>query len=157
MGKNAGGNKQKSKKNNGPRKISVPISMITPNGTSTFLAQVTKSLGNYRILVETQQTKNEYNALIPGSFRNKIWINTNDYVLIQVSTELGGNNCFVIHKYESDELAALSNLGLFITKTILSDFNDNIIFGDIKDDKKNISIIENEILCETIDFDISDI
>ena len=46
---------------------------------------------------------------------------------------------------------------LDVISTILSDFNDNIIFGDIKDDKKNISIIENEILCETIDFDISDI
>jgi initiation factor 1A len=117
MGKNLhGGNKQKSKKNSAPRQKSVPINEITPDNKNKFVAKVTKTLGSYRVDVEAYPTNDGYNALIPGSFRNRIWINTNDYVLIEISTELTGNNCYIVHKYDSNEIDELVALGHFSIK-----------------------------------------
>jgi initiation factor 1A len=118
MGKNTlGGNKQKSKKNRAPRQKSVPINEITPDNKTKFVAQVTKTLGSYRVDVEAYPTNDSYNALIPGSFRNRIWINTGDYVLIEVSADIGGNNCFIIHKYDGNEIDELIELGHFAIKS----------------------------------------
>ena len=118
MGKNTlGGNKQKSKKNHAPRQKSVPINEITPDNKTKFVAHVVKTLGSYRVDVEALPTNDSFNALIPGSFRNRIWINTGDYVLIEVSAEIGGNNCFIIHKYDSNELDELIELGHLTIKS----------------------------------------
>jgi initiation factor 1A len=125
MGKNlTGGNKQKSKKNSAPKQRSVPINEITPDNKNKFIAKVTKTLGSYRVDVQAYPTNDPYNALIPGSFRNRIWINTDDYVLIEVSTELSGCDCFIVHKYDSNELDELIALGQFAMK----EKEDNDIF-----------------------------
>jgi initiation factor 1A len=114
MGKNTlGGNKQKSKKNHIIRPKSVPINEITPDNKNKFIAKVSKTLGSCRLLVTLYPTNDEYNALIPGSFKNKVWINLNDYVMVEIATELTGTNCYIIHKYESSELTELNSLGLF--------------------------------------------
>jgi len=117
MGKNlTGGNKQKGKKNHIPKQRSVPINEITPDNKKRFVAHVIKNLGSYRVDVEVYPTKDSQNALIPGSFRNRIWINTGDYVLIEVSTELSGNNCYVVHKYDANEINELVALGCLVIK-----------------------------------------
>ena len=126
MGKNIiGGNKQKSKKNTKIRNKSVPINEIIPDNKTKFVARVIKSLGSYRVSVEAFPANDLYNALIPGSFRNKIWINTDDYVLIEISTELTGNNCFIVHKYESNEVDELISLGHLTIN--LKNNDDNIV------------------------------
>ena len=130
MGKNLlGGNKQKSKKNHMGRNKSVPINEITPNGKNKFIAKVVKTLGSYRVDVQVYPTNDNHNALIPGSFRNRIWINTDDYVLIEISEEISGNNCYIVHKYETSELAELVSLGMLSMET--KDDDGGIIhFGD---------------------------
>lgn len=133
MGKNLiGGNKQKSKKNHVPRQKSVPINEITPDSKTKFIAKVTKTLGSFRVNVEAYPTNDIYNALIPGSFRNRIWINTDDFVLIEVSSDIGGNNCFIIHKYDTNELEELVALGHYAIKT-KNNIEDDIVFGDDDD------------------------
>ena len=127
MGKNLGGKKQKSKKNGPIKQYSVPINDIKPDNIDKFIATVTKNLGSYRLNVKTCTTLKDYNALIPGSFRNKIWINTNDYVLIEIS-ELSGCNCHVMHKYDSSELSELERLGLFKITAPIDQDDSNIIF-----------------------------
>lgn len=149
MGKNyTGGNKQKSKKNNIPKQKSVPINEITPDNVSRYIAKVTKTLGSFRLSVDVYPTNAIHNALIPGSFRNKIWINTDDYVLIEVSTEISGNNCYIIHKYDSNELDELVNLGLLILK-IKDETTDHVTFTDgnsnIIDDSKDDGINFDEL------------
>lgn len=142
MGKNLhGGNKQKSKKNHVLKQKSVPINEITPDNVNRFVAKVTKTLGSSRVNVEAYPTNDPHNALIPGSFRNRIWINTDDYVLIEISTEISGNNCFIIHKYDTNELDELVNLGLL---TIVTKDNDNgyIQFNDNEGKEEELDISE---------------
>ena len=135
MGKNLhGGNKQKGKKNHIPKQKSVPINEITPDNKNRFVGHVTKNLGSYRVDVEVYPTNDTQNALIPGSFRNRIWINTGDYVLIEVSTELTGNNCYIVHKYDPNELDELVALGLFTIKENNDDMG--IQFGEDKDEEE---------------------
>ena len=137
MGKNLhGGNKQKGRKNSTPKQKSVPINEITPDNKNKFVAHVVKNLGSYRVDVEAYPTNDPYNALIPGSFRNRVWINTGDYVLIEVSTEITGNNCYIIHKYDSNEIEELIALGLFSIKTKDGDMGVNFQFGETKDDEE---------------------
>jgi len=131
MGKNTlGGNKQKSKKNSAPKQKSVPINEITPDNKNRFVAHVTKTLGSYRVDVETHPTNDSYNALIPGSFRNRIWINTGDYVLIEISNDLTGNNCYIVHKYDTNELDELISLGHFTMKANEDDAGVSFYFTD---------------------------
>ena len=130
MGKNKlGGNKQKSKKNHVPRQKSVPINEIMPDGKEKFIAKVTKTLGSCRVQVETYPTNETHNALIPGSFRNRIWINTDDYVLIEISTEISGSNCYIIHKYDSGEIEELVTLNVLVQQT---KEESDITFGEDK-------------------------
>lgn len=134
MGKNLhGGNKQKGKKNSTPKQKSVPINEITPDNKNRFVAHVVKNLGSYRVDVEAYPTNDPFNALIPGSFRNRIWINTGDYVLIEVSTELTGNNCYIVHKYDANELDELIALDLFAIKANGDETDGGFHFGDTND------------------------
>lgn len=135
MGKNvAGGNKQKSKKNHAPRHKSVPINEITPDNRNKYVGKVIKTLGSCRVQVEAFPTSDQYNALIPGSFRNRIWINTDDFVLLEVSNDIGGNNCYIIHKYDDSEIEQLINLG-HLTIRARNDDHGDIIFGENDDDE----------------------
>ena len=141
MGKNLlGGNKQKSKRNHVAKQKSVPINEITPDNKTKFVATVVKTLGSYRVEVSAYPTNDPYNALIPGSFRNRIWINTGDSVLIEISTEISGNNCYIIHKYDSNEIDELIELGLLVIKS-KDDGESNIIFGDTDEPEVDLSEI----------------
>lgn len=147
MGKNLhGGNKQKSKKNYTHRKQSVPISQIMPDNITKFVAKVTGSVGN-RLKIQVLPTNVEEFAAIPGSFKNRIWIKTNDYVLIEKSTELSGYNCFILHKYEDDEIAELIELNK-VKITIQEDDEEeevNFVFNDDKEDEKEKSRLLNRL------------
>jgi len=107
-----GGKKQKSQKNHIEKSRSVPISQITPDEETTFIGIVSKNLGNYRLNVDIYPTNTTHNALIPGSFRKKVWIKTSDLVLIQIS-DLGETQSYIIHKYDPKEIEELIGLGKY--------------------------------------------
>ena len=137
MGKNTtGGNKQKSKKNHTEKPRSVPISQITPDEEITFIGLVTKKLGSCRFNVELFPTSTNVNALIPGSFQKKVYININDYVLIQKS-DLGEKQTYILHKYEKKEIDELIELGKF--KNNNDDLVDDI-FREHDDSQQDIEI-----------------
>ena len=139
MGKNTtGGNKQKSKKNHIQKQKNTPINEITPDNTNRFVAKVIKTLGSSRLSVESYPTGGLYNALIPGSFRNRIWINTNDYVLIEIASDITGNNCYIVHKYDQTEIDELVNIGALTIKT--SGFDGDICFS--KEDEVEVNLDE---------------
>jgi initiation factor 1A len=130
MGKNQfGGNKQKSKKNHIPRQKSVPINEIMPDGKTKFVAKIIKKLGDSRMEVQTLPINETYRALIPGSFKNRIWINTDDYVLIEVCLEMSGANCFITHKYDSSEIDELVSLNI-LTEEKKEDISDIVFTND---------------------------
>ena len=136
MGKNEhGGNKQKSKKNNQGRQKSVPISQIMPDNKTKFVAKVIGSVGN-RLNIEILPTNTPGVVAIPGSFRNRIWIKTHDYVLIEICQELAGYNSFILHKYDGDEIDELIELNILSVKKSNDDDSEeesNFIFTDGKD------------------------
>jgi initiation factor 1A len=139
MGKNQfGGNKQKSKKNHMPRQKSVPINEIMPDGKKKFVAKIIKKLGDSRMEVQTLPINETYRALIPGSFKNRIWINTDDYVLIEVCLEMSGANCFITHKYDSNEIDELISLNILTeekkdeeTEIVFTNETNDINFDEI--------------------------
>lgn len=134
MGKNqGGGNKQKGKKNHVFAPKAVPIEEVKPDNITTFIAKAVKNNGN-RFEVETWPTFDKHSALVPGSFKNKVWIKLEEYLLIQFEAGLSGCNCYIIHKYDNNELYELEKLGLFKvalkTKNDDDEKNSNIIFSD---------------------------
>ena len=139
MGKNQfGGNKQKSKKNHTFRQKSVPINEIMPDGKTKFVAKIIKKLGDSRMEVQTLPINETYRALIPGSFKNRIWINTDDYVLIEVCLEMSGANCFITHKYDSYEIDELISLNILLeekkddeTEIVFTNDTNDVNFDEI--------------------------
>lgn len=72
-------------------------------------AKVIKILGNRRISVLCNDGQTRL-AIIPGSFKNKIWINNDDIVLINLC-DYQDDKVYVIHKYNPDEGKKLGKLG----------------------------------------------
>ena len=137
MGKNlTGGNKQKSKKNHIEKPRSVPISQITPDEETTFIGLVTKKLGSCRFNVELFPTNTNINSLIPGSFQRKVYININDYVLVQKS-DLGEKQTYILHKYDKNEIDELINIGKFKIK---NDGLDDDLFREHDETQKDVEI-----------------
>jgi translation initiation factor IF-1 len=144
-----GGKKQKSKKNHNPTFSSVKLCDIIPDDITKFIGKITKNLGCYRLLVETSNAT--HNALIPGSSKNKIWYNVDDFVLLQINSELSTNNCYIIYKYEKkdlDELEKNNLLGSFKLYNSNSENDDNIVFSNIKKEP-NIITTNNIIISDT--------
>lgn len=136
MGKNlTGGNKQKSKKNHIEKPSSIPISQITPDEEITFIGLVTKKLGSCRFNVELFPTNMNINALVPGSFQKKVYINMNDYVLVQKS-DLGETQTYILHKYDKNEIDSLINLGKF---KINNGINDDL-FREYDESQEDVEI-----------------
>jgi initiation factor 1A len=153
MGKNLiGGNKQKSKRNHVPKQKSVPITEIIPDNKTRFVGQVTKKLGSSRVNVEIFPTNDLYNTLIPGSFRKRIWINIGDYVLIEVSTEITGCNCFIIHKYDQNELDELVSLNHLTLKHNIEDSDNYFTFEQKSEEKEDDFSFEKKSEEEVADF-----
>lgn len=75
-------------------------------------AIVIQRLGGNRLLVKSIVNKNikEVQAVIPGSFRKKIWMKDGDLILIQ-SRSFNDSQYDVIHKYSESEEKELKKTG----------------------------------------------
>jgi translation initiation factor 1A len=91
-------------------------------------AQVKTKLGGDRISVECSDGVDRQ-AIIPGSFYKRVWVNKNDILLIQIN-ELNTKESFILYKYSPAESHSLKSQGLL--KFDLGDIqeDDNIQFGD---------------------------
>lgn len=72
-------------------------------------AKVLKMLGNRRLSVLCNDGKTRL-AIIPGSFKNKVWINNDDFILISVRG-YQDDKVDVIYKYTADEGRQLGKFG----------------------------------------------
>lgn len=125
-------------------------------------AIVIQRLGGNRLLVKSIVNKNikEVQAVIPGSFRKKVWMKDGDLILIQ-SRSFNDSQYDVIHKYSESEEKELKKTGALeqlYEKEDNVDENDygQVQFTDIIDsdeDRKDEEVgntLNNEL---DIDFD----
>jgi len=109
-------------------------------------AQVTKILGNGRVNAYCFDGK-ERLANIRGKMRKKIWINTNDIVLVGLR-DFQPEKCDVIQKYNPDEARRLKAQGHIPDNINIEDggkkeVDDNMIaFANENDD--DADLLENE-------------
>ena len=78
---------------------------------SQLYAQTIKRLGGSRLSVKCSDGIDRQ-AIIPGSFYKKVWINAGDILLIQLNS-LSASECFVLYKYvpsQSRELIKMKEI-----------------------------------------------
>ena len=111
-----------------------------------YYALVTQRLGGNRLLVKTLLDKDlkEVQAVIPGRFRNKVYMNTNDVILIQ-RRDFNNEQFDIIYKYNDNESKILEKEGKlnFSNQNEINDDNDNLIDFTDKND-----IIEQDVMEE---------
>ena len=144
-----GKNYKKGKKGKGK---AVGKKSETPYADSAGLiyAQVKRKLGGDRLEVECNDGKVRQ-AIIPGSFYKRVWINANDILLLQLN-EMNISEGYILYKYMPTEAHHLKTKGdLKFDLSSLKD-DDGIKFlgsGDIEsedeDDEENIDNIHKEV------------
>jgi len=111
-----------------------------------YYALVTQRLGGNRLLVKTLLDKDlkEVQAVIPGRFRNKVYMNANDVILIQ-RRDFNNEQFDIIYKYNDNESKILEKEGKlnFSNQNEINDDNDNLIDFTDKND-----IIEQDVMEE---------
>jgi len=129
-------------------------------------AIVIQRLGGNRLLVKSIVDKNikEVQAVIPGSFRKKVWMKDGDLILIQARS-FNESQYDIIHKYNEREEKQLKKTGaleqLFENEEKLDDddygqvqFTDRIDCDEEKQNKEEVKITYNNENDELdIDFD----
>src|SRR5437016_3517689 len=86
-------------------KRKIEVKKITPyvdNDNTLRYGQVQKKVGGNRIAVLCSD-RIERQAVIPGSFYKRVWLNSGDIVLVQIS-ELNKDDSYVLYKYNSNEI-----------------------------------------------------
>lgn len=137
--------------------------LIEKDGASQEYAQVIKLLGNGRLEAKCFK-KNVKNGkfvdfssknricLIRGSMRKRIWIASNDLVLISLR-EFDNDKGDVIHKYEENEAKKLMKRGE-IPNIVL---NTHVTEEKKTNDEKIEIVKEEEIMFENSDSDDDDV
>ena len=74
-------------------------------------AKVLSRLGGARLQVECTDGK-QRQAIIPGKFRKKIWMNPGDVILVSVDATGNDDVCAVDKKYNQKEIVTLRQKGL---------------------------------------------
>jgi translation initiation factor 1A len=73
-------------------------------------------------------------AHVPGSFRKRIWMRVDDFVLVSIRTDLDPMHCDILHKYMKNEVDQLTEKG----------FIDNLLLKEIPDPED--IIVEEEVV-----------
>jgi translation initiation factor 1A len=141
-GKNYKKNKQGAGKMSG-KKTKTPYA----DSPELLYAQVKSKLGGDRISVECSDGVDRQ-AIIPGSFYKRVWINKSDVLLIQMN-ELKTTEAYILYKYDPNEAHTLKNKGLL--KFDLGNVQDDdvIQFGyDNKSDNDEEEDDDDEVQAE---------
>lgn len=140
MGKNLiGGKKSKRCKNTNSKELTAQKMLVLKEEEQDY-AIVTKMLGDGRLLANTIEKK-DILCIIRGKMRKRVWINTNDIILISYR-DYQDNKADVILKYNDEEKSKLKKLGELKGLT------------DYKKDTSLDEIIENN---DVYDFDFNEI
>jgi len=118
----------------------------TPYADSAGLiyAQCMRKLGCDRIEVSCNDDQIRQ-AIIPGSFYKRVWINANDILLVQIN-EMKTTECFILYKYTPHEAHHLKTQGeLHFEVSGLSINTPDVIFGDDTLDSSDDEDLHNEV------------
>jgi translation initiation factor 1A len=128
MANTKGGKKyKKGKKGKGKttgKKAETPLA----DSPGLLYAQVKSKLGGDRLDVECSDGIPRQ-AIIPGSFYKRVWINKNDIILTQIN-ELNTKEAFILYKYDPNEAHNLKNQGLLKFDLGELEHDDGIQFGE---------------------------
>ena len=95
-------------------------------------AQVKSKLGGDRLDVECSDGVSRQ-AIIPGSFYKRVWINKLDILLVQLN-EMNNKEVFILYKYDPNEAHSLKSQGLLkFDIGGIADEDSNIKFGNEDD------------------------
>jgi translation initiation factor 1A len=141
---NVKGGKGYKKGKKGGRTSKKDITPWADDSPGLIYAQVKKKLGGNRLDVEcTDEVKRQ--AIIPGSFLRRVWINANDVVLLQVN-DLNPKEGFILYKYNVDECHQLKTKGdLNFDISALQADTGEILFGDEQDFESSEELDEDEL------------
>ena len=122
-----GKNYKKGKKGKGK---AVGKKTITPWADSPGLmyCQVKKKLGGNRLEVECNDGQTRQ-AIIPGSFYKRVWLNANDILLLQIN-EHDTSEGFILYKYDSNEAHHLKTQGDLKFDLSEMSHSNEIVFGE---------------------------
>ena len=134
-----GGNKAKKAKNCRDNIVNVRRPLMTL-GDDQVYACVLKKIGGTRLEVECSDNKIR-NAVIPGKIKKKIWMNIGDVLICDIKTmgkrdENKMEECYIVHKYNTDEISTLKAQG-------------KIMFGIIDDDEDNNIMMDRPVTIDT--------
>ena len=122
-----GGNKYKRNKK-GKGKTDAPRTTQWADSPGVMYAIVKSKLGTKRLSVECNDGKTRQ-AIIPGSFYKKVWMNPNDIILLQLD-EHDIEQGYILCKYNADEVRELKTSGKLEFEVKEEALGDNIVFGD---------------------------
>ncbi len=105
-----GGNKHKKAKNRAPDDGTVNRKVIYAE-TGQIYAVVQKKLGGTHLQVLCSDGKIRQ-AIIPGKFRKRVWMNVNDVLLCTLDAVGKDDVCGIDHKYFPNDIATLRSQGL---------------------------------------------
>merc|ERR1712137_1271173 len=113
MGRNTlGGKKHKKAKN---KVVETKRHLVEKENDTESYAKIIKMLGNGRvscICYDFDKKKNEFNpkeriGVIRGTMRKRVWISSDDYVLVSLRTGMNDDKCDIVWKYDNDEVKEL--------------------------------------------------
>jgi len=128
-----GGNKHKKGKNKKDRpneQITIKTKMVYAEDGQIYASAV-KREGGTRITVNCTDGKTR-SAIIPGKFRNRVWINPGDILLCELETLGTDNICSIVKKYNNHEARELKNKKLINFEVPESEDEENVKFGEDK-------------------------
>jgi len=118
---------------------------VTPWADSPGLmyCQVKKKLGGNRLEVECNDGQTRQ-AIIPGSFYKRVWLNPNDILLLQIN-EHDTTEGYILYKYDLNEAHHLKTQGDLHFDLSEMDRGDTIQFGEEESDEEDEEDVHKEV------------
>lgn len=162
-----GGKKSKKQKSAGTRTSARALQLkdSSPDSCELYGKVVKRCGGNPPFVLVLCEDGVERNCVIRGKMCKRVWMNTNDFVIVMINKESSELKGEVQYKYDLSEVSKLEKQGeIVLSKFQLSTDifnnldNNDIVFGDDDDDEDEGDIPVNQGLADldNNDMDLDD-
>jgi initiation factor 1A len=146
MPNNTGGKKFKAKKKRtGPvRDEPLATKSMNPKYSQKY-AQVNAIRGGSSVEVQCNDELATRQVLIPGRFKNRVWMKQGDIILVEVPSESKGGE--ILHRYSNHMANNLKSQGL-IKFDVKKEDESNVVFGESNEgdeDEDNHDVVDKMI------------
>ena len=170
-----GGKKSKKQKSAGTRTSARALQLkdSSPDSCELYGKVVKRCGGNPPFVLVLCEDGVERNCVIRGKMCKRVWMNTNDFVIVMINKESSELKGEVQYKYDLSEVSKLEKQGeIVLSKYQLSTDifnnldNNDIVFGDDDDEEddnndspqnKGLADLDNNDMDLDDDFNIEDI